>query len=295
MTDTISRQVGAFGRFGQKSAQSDLRVQKLIESTVENGFVVIQNAFTEAEIEEAKAELLRLSRTPQAGPAAERGRNPFEGLSTQRIYALIDKSRVFDKFALHPDVLALNDYFLEPGFLLNAYHSINIRPGEDPQTLHHDDGHINVPRPHNPFGAAIMVALDPYTETNGATVVIPKSHKWGSDRLPDRSETIPIIMPSGSIVYFLGTLWHGGGANTSTSDRRALTVQYCQPWMRPFENQILAVGWEKLDQIPPRLVDMLGYKVGAPFVGYVDGTSPTRAVGALLERYKNEAPRASKI
>jgi ectoine hydroxylase-related dioxygenase (phytanoyl-CoA dioxygenase family) len=131
-----------------------------------------------------------------------------------------------------------------------------------------------------------MVALDPYTSTNGATVIVPKSHTWGADRIPDRSEAVPVITPAGSMIYFLSTLWHGGGENTSSEDRVALTVQYCQPWMRQLENQLLAVDWEKLDEMPPRLVDMLGYKVGAPFIGHVDGNSPRAAVSRLLERHR---------
>lgn len=140
-----------------------------------------------------------------------------------------------------------------------------------------------------------MIALDAYTESNGATVVVPKSHGWGNTEKPDRSQAIPVIMPQGSLVYFLGTLWHGGGQNTSNSERNALTVQYCQPWMRPLENQMLAVKWEKLNQIPPRLVDMLGYKVGAPFVGYVDGVSPRRAVEALLKEDGARKSSAQKL
>jgi ectoine hydroxylase-related dioxygenase (phytanoyl-CoA dioxygenase family) len=132
-----------------------------------------------------------------------------------------------------------------------------------------------------------MVALDPYISTNGATVIVPRSHTWGADKIPDRSETVPVIMPAGSMMYFLSTLWHGGGKNTSGKDRVALTVQYCQPWVRQLENQILAVNWEKLDEIPPRLVDMLGYKVGAPFIGHVDGNSPRAAVNRLLKGHKN--------
>ena len=140
-----------------------------------------------------------------------------------------------------------------------------------------------------------MISLDPYTATNGATVIVPKSHSWGEDRIAKRSETVPVIMPAGSIMYFLSTLWHGGGANTSGHDRVALTVQYCQPWIRQLENQILAVDFEKLDEIPPQLVDMLGYKVGAPFIGHVDGNSPRTAVARFLERYRKKGEPDPKL
>ncbi|KAM5343613.1 hypothetical protein ACJ41O_012150 [Fusarium nematophilum] len=280
----INHDVGASARLFRKPA--GLEMQQLIDHVVEHGYVIIENAFADAEIDEAIHELERLAASPDlAGPASVHGRNKFEGFRTKRIYALLNKSRLFDKFTVHPKILALNDYFLDPGWLLNAFHSINIRPGEDPQTLHHDDGFVTIPRPHRPLGTAIMVALDAYTETNGSTVVVPKSHTWGADRVPRRSEAIPVVMPKGSVVYFVGTLWHGGGQNKTDRDRRALTVQYCQPWIRPLENQFLAVDLEKISEIPKRIVDMMGYQVGAPFVGYADGISPRKAVERHLKRW----------
>lgn len=138
-----------------------------------------------------------------------------------------------------------------------------------------------------------MVALDEYTKDNGSTVIIPKSHAWG-DRKPHRSETEPVIMPEGSVVYFLGTLWHGGGNNKTDKPRLALTVQYCMSWARPFENQILAVDWDKLDDIPPRIVEMMGYKVGLPFIGYADGRSPRTRVSQLAGRLRPEV-RTEKL
>lgn len=131
---------------------------------------------------------------------------------------------------------------------------------------------------------AIMVALDEYTEINGSTVIVPGSHTWG-DRIPKRSEAVPVTMPAGSIVYFIGTLWHGGGQNQTDKGRLALTVQYCMSWMRQLENQQLAVDWDKLDDIPPRLVEMMGYKVGRPFLGYCDGRSPRTRVTQLMHKW----------
>lgn len=130
-----------------------------------------------------------------------------------------------------------------------------------------------------------MVALDEYTTTNGSTVIVPGSHKWDSERRPDRSEATPVTMPAGSIVYFIGTLWHGGGENRSGEGREALTVQYCMSWMRQLENLQLAVDFERLEEIPPRLVEMMGYKVGSPFLGYCDGRSPRARVGEILEKW----------
>lgn len=155
----IYNEVGSVKKLKWDAAQVDPNTQKLIDEVVAQGYVVIKNAFTDAEVDEALEELRRLSASPGAGPASTGGRNPFEGYKTHRIYSLLNKSRVFDKFAAHPSVVALNDYFMDPGWLLSVMHSISIQPGENPQTLHHDDGQITIPRPHRPMGSVSRVAL----------------------------------------------------------------------------------------------------------------------------------------
>lgn len=169
------------------------------------------------------------------------------------------RSRVFDKFAMIPRVLALNEYFLDPAYMISAMHTIQINPGENPQELHYDDAFCHIPRPRLPLGSAIIVAFDDFTADNGATCIIPGSHKWVSNRRGQHSETIPAVMPAGSVVYFIATTWHGGGQNKTSIPRQSLTVQYCQPYIRQIENQFLAVDPRKLDEIPQKIVAMMGY------------------------------------
>lgn len=149
----IYNEVGSVKKLKWDAAHVDPDTQRLIDEVAAQGYVVIKNAYTDAEVDEALGELRRLSASADAGPAAAGGRNPFEGFKTHRIYSLLNKSRVFDKFAAHPSVVALNDYFMDPGWLLSVLHSISIQPGENPQTLHHDDGQITMPRPHRPLGS----------------------------------------------------------------------------------------------------------------------------------------------
>jgi ectoine hydroxylase-related dioxygenase (phytanoyl-CoA dioxygenase family) len=128
-----------------------------------------------------------------------------------------------------------------------------------------------------------MVALDDFTAENGATSIIPGSHLWSDARIPTREEMIPAIMPAGSMVYFLNTLWHSGGANTTSVPRRSLTVQYCQPWIRTFENFTVAMGWEDLDAVPKKLLALMGFSTH-DFMGYVDGRSPRAGVEMRKKR-----------
>ncbi|HUN69863.1 MAG TPA: phytanoyl-CoA dioxygenase family protein, partial [Burkholderiales bacterium] len=76
-----------------------------------------------------------------------RGRNAFEGFTTERIYTLVGRGRVFEDIAEDPRLLALVGRFLQPNFLLSASQAINIYPGEAKQGLHHDDSFYKVPRP----------------------------------------------------------------------------------------------------------------------------------------------------
>ena len=129
-----------------------------------------------------------------------------------------------------------------------------------------------------------QVAFDEYTETNGATRLIPGSHNWGSDRQGKEDETVKGLCPQGGVVYFISTVIHGGGENISNATRQSATVQYTNPYIRPIENQILAVDPRKLDEIHPRIVEMMGYKVHEPFMGYADGLNP-RAAGRRMVRW----------
>jgi hypothetical protein len=133
-------------------------IKGFIDQVTQNGYVVIPNAFSPSQMAQAKAEVARISAAEGAGPAAAAGRNAFEGFQTQRIYALLNKSRLFDPFVVHPAVLALNDHFLDHGYLINVLQSINIRPGEDAQALHHDDEFITLPRPRRALGTVSHVA-----------------------------------------------------------------------------------------------------------------------------------------
>jgi ectoine hydroxylase-related dioxygenase (phytanoyl-CoA dioxygenase family) len=212
-----------------------------------------------------------LDRTPT-------GRNDFEGFDTRRIYALFAKTRAFDPLAVHPLLLAVLDSVLGPSYQLSAPTGIELGPGEKAQVLHTDDGIYPLPRPHQDVVLNTMWALDDFTEANGATRVVPGSHRW-ADRLPrDPHDTVTITMPAGSVLFILGTLWHGGGANTTDRPRLGVLLEYAAGWLRQQENHVLAVPPHVVRTLPPRLQELLGYGIHPPFVGYVDGRHPRRVL-----------------
>jgi ectoine hydroxylase-related dioxygenase (phytanoyl-CoA dioxygenase family) len=123
-----------------------------------------------------------------------------------------------------------------------------------------------------------MWALDDFTEDNGATRFIPGSHRWVDGRPDGDEEMVHAVMPAGSVLFYLGKLWHGGGANRTDRPRLGVILEYVAAWLRPQENHILAVPRETVAQMPERLQELLGYNIYPPFVGYVDGRHPRRYI-----------------
>jgi ectoine hydroxylase-related dioxygenase (phytanoyl-CoA dioxygenase family) len=133
-----------------------------------------------------------------------------------------------------------------------------------------------VARPRPPLGAATIFAIDDFTADNGATVMVPGSHLW-DDRTPTADDVrLPAVMPAGSVVFFVGTLWHGAGANRTERGRLCVTAQYCAPWCRQQENFSLSVSRERARASSEHIQRMLGYSICPPFVGFVDGMHPKR-------------------
>ena len=238
------------------------------ETVMRDGYVIIENLIPKDACEAIKAECMDLLN--------HTGRNSFEGHKTQRVYNVLSKTRATDRLADHPRILGLMDKLFRPGFLLSQSQIINIQPGEAAQGLHADDGFYRLPRPRQPLGAATVWAIDDFTAENGATVVIPGSHEWGDDRAGRPEEAIPAVMPAGSVIFFLGTTWHGGGCNTSSNARFAITHQYCEAYMRQQENYLLELSKETVQELSPELQSLVGYSIYPPFMGMVNGMHPLR-------------------
>jgi ectoine hydroxylase-related dioxygenase (phytanoyl-CoA dioxygenase family) len=251
------------------SPDEQRRVDRQMERLAADGYVIVDSVLSRQHVAAIKADL---------GPRLTRfGRNEgLEGTRTRRLYSVLAKTRSCDLLVEHPGILRLLARTLMPNWLLSQLQAIEIHPGERTQILHHDDAFYPIPRPRKAIGAATIWALDDFTETNGATVVIPRSHLWDDHRPTDADTPIPVLMPAGSVLFFLGTLWHGGGANRSDQPRLAVSAQYCEPWARQQENMSLAIPREVVRQLTPPLRSMVGYSIHPPFMGLVDGESPLK-------------------
>jgi ectoine hydroxylase-related dioxygenase (phytanoyl-CoA dioxygenase family) len=222
-----------------------------------------------------------------------RGRNTFEGRTTERIYTLVGRGAVFEEAASDPRLLAILDRLLASNYLLSADHAICIYPGEKAQSIHYDDSFYPFPRPRPAISISTIGAIDAFTPQNGGTVMYKGSHRWPAERVQAlkvalfRGETTSdtqavdyLTMPAGAICVFQGTLIHGAGANRSDAPRLAYTNHYCEPWARPQENFYLGVPKEKVRGMSKEMQILLGYELLEPgsIMGQVGGYNPGKTL-----------------
>lgn len=268
LADLSGDLAGTYRRTASSGAAVDPAIVDAdLAALARDGYVILPDLLSAAQLDE-----IREAVTPMLNL---HGRNGFEGHLTQRIYSVLNKTAACDVIADHPRVLALLDRMFLPNYLLSMLQVINILPGEQAQMLHTDDGFYPLPRPRAALGAATIWAIDDFTADNGATDVVPGSHRWG-DQLPGAAERKPVVMSAGSCVFFPGTLWHGGGANRTHHPRLAVTAQYCEPWLRPQEAFTLSMTKDTVRRVSEDIRRMLGYSIHPPFIGQVDGMHPKR-------------------
>ena len=252
-------------------ARSPATVDGVVDTLDRHGYAVVDGLFSDDDVTAARDDLRRaLATTPS-------GRTAFEGAKTRRVYALFAKTRTLDGAATHPLVLEVLDRVLGH-YQLSAPTGIEIGPGEVAQVLHYDDAVYPLPRPHGEVVLNTMWALDDFTEANGATRIVPASHRWTDERPTPDTSTIAAEMAAGSVLFYVGSLWHGGGANRTDQPRLGVVLEYVASWLRPQENHYLAVPADVVRGLPERLQELLGYNIHPPFMGYVDGRHPLRVL-----------------
>jgi len=189
---------------------------------------------------------------------------------TMRAHNLLAKTRAVDWLFLDERVRGIVDGVLGGLAHINVTTLFNVLPGEEKMYLHPDDGLWPIPRPHPTFLCNALIAFDDFDEENGATYVVPHSHK--NPKAPSQDDGIQVPMKSGSALFWDGGLWHGGGPNISKDRERLGFFMSHQVWyLRPQENQLLSVPRDVAKQMPRKLQRLLGYH---RFGLGVDGRDP---------------------
>ena len=231
---------------------------------VRDGCLVVRDAVDHAAIDQLLAEIEPFMRKKP------KGATEFLGHETKRLHSLFSKAPSVGEFITHHKVLEVMDAALLPGcesYRLSTNSITAIGPGQGAQMLHRGDSLY--PLPHPSERNASCTAFWALTECNGATRVVPGSHLWDDERVAEESEAVAVTMPTGSFGVMVGAMWHGGAANTTTSEWRvAMFADYALGWLRQEQNMYLAVPPALARQMPEKLARIIGYNVHKPFLGW---------------------------
>ena len=193
----------------------------------------------------------------------------FMGYKTVRLQGLISRASCYADLIADERLLGVMDYFLAPScgqYLLNSSEVIEIHGGETAQELHIDDmiWPVHYWNPDRILQFNVMVAGTAFTEANGATQIVPGSHKWDDIwREVKPEEVARATMKAGSAVLIPGRTLHGGGANTDGTARRAIVASYVLGFLRTQENHYLSTTLEQAAEWPERVRQLLGYDLYA--------------------------------
>ncbi|HQV58902.1 MAG TPA: phytanoyl-CoA dioxygenase family protein, partial [Ilumatobacteraceae bacterium] len=223
-------------------------------------------------------------------PNTAEGINPliaaFFGNAVKHVSSLTAVSPTFANEVLtHPTYLAAGDEFLLPrcaSYVLNLAHLMVRGPGAEAQIQHRD-------RDIFPYTAheggeellASIIALVDFTKDNGATGVVPGSHRWNPTRQATNDEIAYAEMRAGDAVIYLGSTIHFGGHNTTADQwRRGVHLSYCLGWLRTEENNYLGTPPSVAATLSPQAQALIGYSihdaisVGGGYLGMVDMRNP---------------------
>jgi ectoine hydroxylase-related dioxygenase (phytanoyl-CoA dioxygenase family) len=240
----------------------------------EQGYTVIRGVLDADEVAALVEDLGRLEAELGTTPSD----NGFEGRATLRVYNLLRHGRMWQRIPTHPSVLPVVEGVLDDGCLVSSLSSVRIMPGETAQPIHADDQLIPLSQPHPPVVCNTMWALTDFTDANGATRLVPGSHRQDKPVFGGAYETVPAEMSAGDVLVWHGSLWHAGGANRTDRDRIGIAMNYCAGWVRQQENQQLGLPPQLVATFEPRLQRLVGYGVYMGLIGHIDKRTPAQVL-----------------
>ena len=276
-----------------KHVSVDTPVENILSILDQDAGVVIDNFLSSDDLDHIKEDL-----KPYLN-ATNNGQDNFTGFETKRVGGLLARSKTCQELALNPLINEMAESFLSPhcqNYQLHFSSAIQIGPGESSQILHRDRGVWGgyVPRKVETQFSTVW-AINDFNEENGATQVVPGSHKWDKNREPLPDEIAFAEMKAGSVFIYTGSVLHGGGTNTTDESRLGVFLHYAPSWLRQQENQYLSYPPEVAKDFSPELRSLIGYSKGGYVLGFFtdpndkegkfESVSPEKLFGDSGDKY----------
>ncbi|MEO8126167.1 MAG: phytanoyl-CoA dioxygenase family protein [Bryobacteraceae bacterium] len=196
----------------------------------DRGYVILENFMSPSLLEGLRARVEELFEIEGENAGLEFRQEP----GARRLANLVDKGELFREMIVMPQILEHIEAVIGPDFKLSSLNGRSANPhSESDQPLHADMG--GIPDEQGYWVCNTVWLLDDFTPDNGATRVVPGTHKLKKlpqDVLPDIFAPHPdqqlILGKAGTVVVMNAHAWHGGTANRTGVPRRALHGFYCR-------------------------------------------------------------------
>ena len=246
--------------------------EEVVAAVNEDGAVIVDNLMAATLADQIYQETIAFMEHSRPGD------DSFTGANTTRTGALVARSAGCRQLITQATILGATESYLGnfcQRIQLHLTQLIRIRSGQTKQPLHRDRqawGEM-IPQAIEPQLNTIW-ALTEFTSANGATQVVPGSHRWDYERKAQPEEIIQAEMSRGSVLVYSGSVIHGGGENSSGEDRIGINLTYALGWLRQEENQFLSCPPEIAKDVDPLLQELLGYTMGSTACGYYSEPLP---------------------
>ena len=193
----------------------------------------------------------------------------------RRVWNLLNKGQVFVDMVQHPLVMKVFGKILGRQFILGSFAANRLLPGAPGQEPHIDYPYWDLHDPDE-FPAGInagfhmncqsLISLHEFTAENGATAVVPGSQTRGlyPSKETFEDEHIQMICPPGSLLLFVGMIWHCSMPNNSSGERTSVLGQYLPKFVKPMEALDRSVDAAVRDAATPELHQLLGLDLRYP-------------------------------
>ncbi|MGB6307630.1 MAG: phytanoyl-CoA dioxygenase family protein [Steroidobacteraceae bacterium] len=279
-----------------KAFDSRASAETILEAMRSDGGVIVRDLAGPLLLEAALAEL-RPSLDRFGEQHAEDYPSGFSGRKTLRCHGLPGYAPASGELMAHDRILKIVDALLLPScaeYQIGSTTAIEILSGEVDQQLHRDDSPYPILIAGLELLIGVMWALTDFTVDNGATRIVPGSHRFlRAWHKPDVSRCVQAVMPRGSALIYFGSTWHGGGANRSREPRSGLINTYSLGWLRSESNHALEVPPAVASRYSERIRRLLGYTPhggGEDQLGSYDGSLDAWVPSRSDPRARGQAP-----
>ena len=244
---------------------ADTESRAIVAAVQQDGAVILDDVLSDGFIAALREE------TDPYMEHTSNGEDHFAGHHTTRTGGLLVRSEKCRELIEHETILNPCNEFLAPyceRVQLHLTQIIRIRPGETAQTIHRDRWAWGKHLSHLEPQFNTIWAITDFTSENGATQVVPGSTQWPDDQEIKPEQITQAEMKAGSVLVYSGSVFHGGGSNTSDQDRIGINITYALGWLRQEENQYLSCPPELAKDLSPTLQGLAGYAMGQYALGY---------------------------